>query len=74
MASTKPKHVAVFSYIVYTGWGKISSVLSVGHCEGKGGRRRVGLGSKGAGSWEVPVTTLHSRKDGVVQRAAYICR
>jgi len=34
----------------------------------------VGLGSKGAGSWEVPVTTLHSRKDGVVQRAARICR
>jgi len=34
----------------------------------------VGLGSKGAGSWEVPVTTLRSRKDGVVQRAARICR
>jgi len=34
----------------------------------------VGLGSIGAGSWEVPVTTLHSRKDGVVQRAASICR
>jgi len=34
----------------------------------------VGLGSKGAGSWEVPVTTLGSRKDGVVQRAARICR
>jgi len=34
----------------------------------------VGLGSKGADSWEVPVTTLHSRKDGVVQRAARICR
>ena len=49
-----------------TGWGKIPSLLSVGHCEGKGGCRRVGLGSKGAGSWEVPVTTLHSRKDGVV--------
>ena len=32
------------------------------------------LGSKGAGSWEVPVTTLRSRKDGVVQRAARICR
>ena len=26
----------------------------------------MGLGSKGAGSWEVPVTTLRSRKDGVV--------
>jgi len=25
----------------------------------------VGLGSKGAGSWEVPVTTLRSHKDGV---------
>jgi len=49
------------------GWGKISSVLSVGHCEGRGGRRRMGLGSKGAGSWEVPVTTLCSHKDGVVQ-------
>ena len=57
-----------------TGWGKIPSILSVGHCEGRGGRRRVGLGSKGAGSWEVPVTTLRSRKDGVVQRAARICR
>jgi len=34
----------------------------------------VGLGSKGAGSREVPVTTLPSRKDGVVQRAACICR
>jgi len=33
----------------------------------------VGLGLKGAGSWEVPVTTLRSRKDGVVQRAARIC-
>jgi len=31
------------------------------------------LGSKGAGSWEVPVTTLCSRKDGVVQQAARIC-
>ena len=58
----------------HTGWGKISSVFSVGHCEGRGGRRRVGLGSKGAGSWEVPVTSLRSRKDGVVQRAARICR
>jgi len=57
-----------------TGWGKIPTVLSVGHCEGEGGRRRVGLGSKGAGSWEVPVTTLRSRKDGVVQRAARIYR
>jgi len=56
------------------GWGKISSVLSVGHCEGRGGRRRMGLGSKGAGSWEVPVTTLCSHKDGVVQWAARICR
>jgi len=34
----------------------------------------VGLGSKGAGSWEVTVTTLRSHKDGVVQRAARICR
>jgi len=34
----------------------------------------VGLGSKDAGSREVPVTTLPSRKDGVVQRAAHICR
>ena len=34
----------------------------------------MGLGSKGAGSREVPVTTLPSRKDGVVQRAANICR
>jgi len=34
----------------------------------------VGLGSKGAGSWEVPVTTLRSCKDGVVQRAARISR
>jgi len=33
-----------------------------------------GLGSKGAGSWEIPVTTLRSRKDGVVQRAARIFR
>ena len=40
----------------------------------EGGRRRVGLGSKGAGSWEVLVTTLRSRKHGVVQRAARICR
>ena len=30
----------------------------------------MGLGSKGAGSWDVPVTTLRSRKYGVVQRAA----
>ena len=57
-----------------TRWGKIPSVLSVGHCEGRGGPRRVGLGSKGAGSWEVPVTTLRSCKDGVVQQAARICR
>jgi len=34
----------------------------------------VGLGSKGAGIWEFPVTTLRSRKDAVVQRAARICR
>jgi len=34
----------------------------------------VGLGSKGAGSREVPVITLPSRKDGVVQGAARICR
>jgi len=60
--------------LYYTGWGKIPSVLSVGHCEGRGGRRRVGLGTKGVGSWEVPVTTLSSRKEGVVQRAARICR
>jgi hypothetical protein len=33
----------------------------------------VGLGSKSAGSREVPVTTLPSRKNGVVQRAARIC-
>ena len=33
----------------------------------------MGLGSKGAGRWEVPVTTLHSRKDGVVQRTARVC-
>ena len=33
-----------------------------------------GLGSKGAGSREVPVTTLPSHKDGVVQRAVRICR
>ena len=59
--------------VIYTEWGKISSILSVGHCEGRGGRRRVGLGSKGAGSWEVPVTTLRSRKNGVVQRAVRIC-
>jgi len=44
--------------LITTGWGKIPSLLSVGHCEGRGGRRRVELGSKGAGSWEVPVTTL----------------
>ena len=60
--------------LLCTGWGKIPPVPSVGHCEGRGGRRRVGLVSKGAGSWEVPVTTLRSRKDGVVQRAARICR
>jgi len=57
-----------------TGWGKIPSILSVGHCEGRGGCRIVGLGSKGAGSWEVPVTTLCSHKDGLVQWAARICR
>ena len=51
----------------------MSSVLSVGHCEGRGGRWRVGLGLKGAGSWEIPVTILRNRKDGVVQRAARIC-
>jgi len=34
----------------------------------------VGLGLKGAGSWEVLVTTLRSPNDGVVQRAAFICR
>jgi len=58
---------------IYTGWGKTPSVFSVGHCEGRGGHRRMGLGSKVAGSWEVPVTTLRSRIDGVVQRAARIC-
>ena len=57
-----------------TGWGKIPFLPSLGHCEGRGGRRMLGLGSKGAGSREVPVTTLRSRKDGVVQRAARICR
>ena len=60
--------------VTNTACGKIPSILSVGHCEGREGRRRVGLGSKGAGSWEVPVTTLRSRKDGVSQRAARICR
>ena len=34
----------------------------------------MGLGSKGAGSWEVPITILRSRKDGVVQRAGRIYR
>ena len=34
----------------------------------------MGLGSKVAGSWDDPITTLRSRKDGVVQRAARICR
>ena len=34
----------------------------------------MGLVSKGAGSRELPVTTLPSRKDGVVQRAARIFR
>ena len=34
----------------------------------------MGLGSKGAGSREVPATTLPSRKDGVVQRVARVCR
>jgi len=34
----------------------------------------VGSGSKGAGSWEVLVPILRSRKDSVVQRAARICR
>jgi hypothetical protein len=65
----KNKHTAsifIFEFpriisLYYTGWGKILSLLSVGHCEGRGGRRRVGLGSKGAGSREVPVTTLPSR-------------
>ena len=60
------------SHHIHKGWGKIPSLISVRHCEGRGGRRRVGLGSKGAGGWEVPVTTLRSRKDGVVQRAARI--
>ena len=34
----------------------------------------MGLGWKGAGSWDVPATTLRSRKGGVVQRATRICR
>ena len=34
----------------------------------------MGLGSKGAGSREVPFTTLPSRTDGVVQRAPRVCR
>ena len=50
-----------------TGWGKITSLLSVGHCEGRGGRRRVGLALKVSGIREVPVTTISSRKDGVVE-------
>jgi len=62
------------SRLLYTGWGKITSLLSVWHCEGTGGRRREELGSKGSDSWEVPVTMLRSHKDGVVQRAARICR
>jgi len=33
----------------YTGWGKITSLLSVGHCEGRGVRRRVGLALKFSG-------------------------
>ena len=65
-------HHCFFMY--NTGWGKIPSLLSVGHCERRGGRRRVGLGSKGAGSWEVPVTIFRRRKDCVVQRAVRICR
>jgi len=44
----------------HTEWRKIPSVHSVGHCEGRGGRRRVGLGSKGAGSWEVPVSRYNT--------------
>jgi len=70
--SCHQSHVLI-DYIAHTGWGKIPSLLSVRHCEGRGGCRRVGLDSKGAGSWEVPVTTLRSCKDGVVQRAARIC-
>ena len=54
-------------------WGKIPSLLSVGNCEGWGGHRRVGLGSKDADSQEVTVTILLSRKDGVFQREARIC-
>ena len=34
----------------------------------------MGLASKGSGIREVPVTTLSSREDGVVERAARICR
>jgi len=44
-------------WVTYTGWGKIPSLLTVGHYEGRGGCRRVGLGSKVAGSQEVPVTS-----------------
>jgi len=62
------------SVVLNTRWGKIPSLLSVGHCEGRGDHKRVGLGSKGAGSREVPVTTFPSHKDGVVQWAARICR
>ena len=48
--------------------------LSVRNCEGRVGPRRVGLGSKDAGGWVVPATTLRSRKERVVQRSARICR
>ena len=72
MIFTPNKGIKLHSPVIQGG-AKIPSLLSVGQCEGRAGRRRVGLGSKGAGSWEVPVTTLRSRKDGVVQRAARIC-
>jgi len=61
------QYVAVRQPYSYTGWGKITSLLSVGHCEGRGGHRRVGLALKVSGIREVPVTTISSRKDGVVE-------
>jgi hypothetical protein len=49
------------------GWDKIPSLLSVEHYEGRGGCRRVGLGSKVQVVGEVPITTLPSRKEAVRQ-------
>jgi len=64
----KDRRSSVFVHHVHnTVWGKITSLLSVGHCEGIGGRRRVGLTLKVSGIREVPVTTISSRKDGVVE-------